>query len=208
MKHLRSLQAEIRLMACCALMVGFITPLAKAEEQTTPTPADKADVDINGEAFKEKFKSDPNPNRSQELLFAPGTTLKLACQTEGIGVGHAPPKTTRGRVELELTISDTGDKPGQWRVTSIESQHKEAFAAYLKSNNMCGDGCLLRLSKKFGAELWAPKPMPIDKLNKGEMLVLITINEKTRELKSSTFQGVDDGSAPLVFEKGTCEKIQ
>ncbi len=212
--------ARSTLISAVITGIAFASPSASADDAATNTPPEA----VTTETAKPDTKpAEPKPDvaatkpsdtaqsapdqPAKASPFKPGATVKLTCQTDAMGVRHAPPKSTHGRVYLELTMSDAADKTGQWTVTAFDTENKESFAAYLKKNDMCGkDRCPLRLTEEIGAELWAPKPMSIDKLNKNDLLVLITLNEKTLELKSSTFQGADQGAAPLVFEKGTCEK--
>jgi hypothetical protein len=183
------------------------SPASKTEQQKTePSETNEATPDAPPPATDANKSAGGQAPAGATLAVTPGMRLKLSCQTDGLGIGHAPPKSSKGLVGLDVEIGDDDGKPGQWRITSYDTKHSESFAAYLKKNGLCSDGCPLRLTTKNGIELWAPKPLSIDKLNKNDLLVIITLNEKTLELKSSTFQGTGDGAQPLVFEKGTCEK--
>mgnify|MGYP001816789602 CR=1 FL=1 len=173
----------------------------KSSETSDSKPeASPATPDANKSTNGEQTTADTSP------AVMPGMRLKLSCQTDGLGIGHAPPKSSKGLVGLKVDIGDNEGEPGQWSITSYDTKHSESFSTHLKKNGLCSDGCPLRLTTKNGIELWAPKPLSIDKLNKNDLLVIITLNDKTLELKSSTFQGTGDGAQPLVFEKGTCEK--
>lgn len=196
--------AAIQASALALMFVLVVTPtLSLAEEsKDTPKVAD-ADKPTTGGAEKEAPAKEPS---KQDTQTNPLTSIKLTCNTLALGVGVSPPKQSKGQVVISLDIDEDNPSQSTWQVTAIGDKHGESFAHYLKKSNICKDRCPAQKSKKTGDKagwlLWAPAAKSIDKLGEQELLVIIALSQKDFEFKGSTFEG----PAPLVFEKGNCEK--
>ncbi len=193
----------VGLAVCMAVL--FASPNSKAAEPSE-SPAPDAPAETS-----EKAKDKAAPQKAEPLFHKdpnsdPATGLKaiLTCQTNALGVSTAPPKQSNGQIELEIVLDAQNPETGQWHLKSIHDGHKESFAAELKKTNTCRENScpVRRKDKKDGLQLWAPAPKSLDKLDKDEMLLIITIDETKRDLKGSMFKG----PSPFVFEKGKCEK--
>lgn len=182
------------------------TPAGTSQESTKP---DKPTQTQTSEPQKNNSATAANTPTNAEKSIATDflkldVALQLTCKTEAFGVATAPPIQSKGEVVLELKLTDQTAGTGEWRVLSFSPEHKEAFASQLQQTKMCKSGCLLRQApsdQNNFLELWAPKPMTVDKLGKKDRLTIIVIEKKTLSLKASMFEG----PAPLGFEEGKCE---
>lgn len=139
------------------------------------------------------------------IMFEDGKAKQLVCNTKALDLSASPFKETVGSFTIRLTVTGTeaGNRIGRWSVAGVDQNHTGSFAAKNK-DNCAKSACVIRIAPKKAPELWAPKPMSLDKLGKDERLTLVVIEEKTLKLKGTVFLG----KAPDVLENGTCKEPQ
>lgn len=216
---MKGTRAAVSLVAITLAALTIAAKPVDAEETTPPVnvaPSNAASGNLapnsapTGNAASGDGGSAAKSAPQSADLVAPGTVADYDCVTEAIGMDFAPFKKTNGTIRFTIsrnaavagqpTDPKANAPDGTWRVSGNGETHVASITKLAAET--CANGCPLTLSEKGEAMLWAPGPMPLEKLGEVETLTIAVVRPQPLSVSISTFRGRDI----VALEKGTCRK--
>ena len=130
--------------------------------------------------------------------------VSLVCETSAVKLDTEPFEATKGEIVVELQLEEVAnpDGPGRWRATAKSEKHTSSLANLTKGT--CEPDCPFNQAKDGSIQLWSPKQMALTQLDDSMMLVLVSLNRTSLEMKASFFKNKQLSG----LERGDCKVLQ
>lgn len=130
--------------------------------------------------------------------------VSLICETSAVKLDTEPFEATKGEIVVELQLEEAAnpDGPGRWRARAKSEKHTSSLA--IQTKGVCEPDCPFNQAKDGSIQLWSPKPMALTQLDDSTMLVLVSLNRDSLEMKASFFKKKQLSG----LERGDCKLLQ